>query len=178
MKITIGGLSGTGTSTIGKLLAKKLGYEFMSGGNMFRAMAQEMDMTVEDFDVFTQGDFSYDKALDAMQKKFGEENNAFVLESRLGWFNVPDSFKVKLHCDDQIRFERTSKADVDRVGTKIEDFEATRQKSLKREEDHRSRMEKLYGIKDLNDDTHFDLVLDTSTKTPDQIVDEIIVAMK
>jgi cytidylate kinase len=42
MKITIFGLAGSGTSTIGKLLCEKLGYKFMSSGNIMRSWAKEL----------------------------------------------------------------------------------------------------------------------------------------
>lgn len=164
MKITIGGLSGTGTSTIGKELAKKYNFEFVSGGNFARKLAMENGMTIEERDKYLldHPEADDDKKIDGMQKEYGTQKDNFVLESRLGWYNVPDSIKIKLFCDDTVRFERTSKLDTERFGTNVEDFEATKKKSLQREEDHRQRIENLYGIKNLNDDSHFDLIIDTT----------------
>lgn len=176
MKITLGGLSGTGTSSVGKAIAKALNYEFVSGGNFARKLAEERGMTVEEWDKYmlVTGDYSDDVKIDGMQKEYGNTKDNFVLESRLGWYNIPDSIKIKLYCEDDVRFQRTSKSDKERVGTIIEDFEKTKNKSLQREEDHRARIEKIYGIKNLNDNSHFDFVIDTTNLTFEQVVQKCL----
>lgn len=176
MKITIGGLSGTGTSSVGKAIAKKLNLEFVSGGNFARQLAAQRGMTIEEWDKYMldTGDFSDDNKIDGMQKEYGENKSDFILESRLGWYNVPDSIKIKLYCADDVRFQRTAKADPERFGSIVEDFEATKKKSLQREEDHRQRIENLYGIKNLNDDSHFDIVIDTTNLTFEEVLQKCL----
>lgn len=173
MKITIGGLSGTGTSSVGKALAKELNFEFVSGGNFARKLAMENGMTMEERDKFLleHPEVNDAEKIDGMQKEYGQTKENFVLESRLGWFNVPDSVKIKLFCEDEVRFQRTSKQDPERFGTTIEDFEATKKKSLEREENHRKSIEHWYGIKDLNDDSHFDIVIDTTPLTFEEVLE-------
>lgn len=176
MKITIGGLSGTGTSSVGKALAKELGFEFVSGGNFARKLAAEKGMTIEEWDKYMldHNDYSDDVKIDGMQKEYGQNKDNFILESRLGWFNIPDSTKIKLFCEDNIRFERTSKQDPERFGTTVEDFQSTMKKSLQREEDHRQRIENLYGIKNLNGDEHFDIVIDTTNLKFEEVLQKCI----
>jgi len=58
MKITITGLAGVGTSTTGKLLAQKLGCEFMSGGNIFRSYADELDISLNELETKALTDHS------------------------------------------------------------------------------------------------------------------------
>lgn len=176
MKITIGGLSGTGTSTIGRELAKRLAYEFASGGNFARKLAMENGMTMEERDKYLLENniTTDDEKIDGMQKEFGNARDNFVLESRLGWFNVPNTIKIKLYCEDAVRFERTSKSDSERFGSIVEDFEKTKKKSLEREEVHRARIEKTYGIKNLNDDTHFDLIVDTTNIGVEKVLEKCL----
>lgn len=170
MKITIGGLAGVGTSTIGRMLAKKYEYNFYSGGNLFRKAAQEHGMTMEEFDHYMTTHPEYDKEIDALQAKIGEEDN-FVLESRIGWYFIPDAHKIKLNCDLDVRVQRiVDSKGKGRIAYEEQDFEATKLKTLDREETHRKRIEKLYGIENLADDTHYDLVVDTTDMTPDEIV--------
>lgn len=45
-KITIFGLAGAGTSTVGKMLAEKLGYKFLSSGDIFRKKARDSGITL------------------------------------------------------------------------------------------------------------------------------------
>ena len=49
MKITISGLPGSGTTTVAKLLAERLGYKLISAGDVFRKLAMERGMTLEEF---------------------------------------------------------------------------------------------------------------------------------
>ena len=46
MIITLGGLPGSGTSTVAKKLADILQLEIVSAGNMFRDMAKEMGISL------------------------------------------------------------------------------------------------------------------------------------
>src|SRR3990167_1252605 len=98
-KITIFGLAGTGTTSAGKMLAEKLGYQFVSSGNMFRDMANENGMTLNEFEEATNKDSKYDDALDQKIKEFGEKNDNFIIESPLAWHFTQGWKKVKLTCD-------------------------------------------------------------------------------
>ena len=179
MKITLGGLGGTGTSTVGRLLAERLGYQFMSGGDMFRLVAEEAGMTMEEHDEFKKKSKSkeFDLLIDGKQKEFGEQNDDFVIESRLGWYLVPDAFKVLLTCDLDVRmkriFDNTSK---NRIAYVPESLEETKRKGLEREENHRQHIEDIYGIENLADPKHYDCVVDTTDIVQEAVVDKIIAA--
>lgn len=175
MKITISGLGGTGKSTVAQLLAQRLGYEKMSGGGIFRQMATEQGMTIEEFDQFvTGGDESFDKKLDKRQEEYGANNDNFVLESRLGWYFVPDAIKIKLECDLDERIRRIAEDEsADRTAHTQADFETTKEKTLAREETY-TRYDDLYGIEQWNADDNFDYIIDTTNINPDQVVEHII----
>jgi len=160
-KITIFGLAGTGTTSAGKMLAEKLGYQFVSSGNMFRDMANENGMTLNEFEEATNKDSKYDDALDQKIKEFGEKNDNFIVESRLAWHFIPDSLKIKLVCGFNERIRRVAERE------KIS-FEEAKEHNEFRDKKIAERYEKYYGIKDFNDGK-FDLVIDT-TKTSIQDV--------
>ena len=44
MIITIGGLAGTGTTTVARILSERLGIPCVSAGDVFRQMAAEKNM--------------------------------------------------------------------------------------------------------------------------------------
>lgn len=181
MKITIGGLPGSGKGTVGRKLAEALRYKFICGGDLFRKAAEKNNMTMEEFDIYMKEnpEKRVDKELDSLQKKLGESESNFVLESRLAWYLVPDSVKIKLNAEEDERIGRISQDDSgNRIAYQKDSFEATREKTLKREQVHQAKIFEIYGIEDMMDDNHFDLVIDTTKLTPDEVLQEILDYLK
>lgn len=166
MKITICGLAGTGTSTVGRQLAAELDYEFVSTGDIFRSKARDLGMSLNEFEELCKTDEQYDKALDADIEKLGRTKDDLVVESRLAWYFIPDSFKVKFECNDEVRTDRIAERD----GISRED--AHRQTG-EREEYIRDRYRRYYGIECFDDPAHFDCVIDTTEIRPPEIVARI-----
>src|ERR1700722_10395135 len=110
-KITIFGLAGTGTSSTGKILAETLHYSYHSSGSMFRDHAKKLGLDVYQFVELCTAEPRYNRELDREIELFGKRNDDFVMESRLAWHFIPDSFKIKLVCDLDIRLARVSKRD-------------------------------------------------------------------
>jgi predicted cytidylate kinase len=169
-KITLGGLSGTGKGTIVKLLAEKLGFEKVSVGNLLRDIAAERNITIVELDKLLhdspEESFRIDKVVDMRTKEYGEKNKNFIIESRLGAHFVPDAFKILLLCDDR-RYERIA----NREGISIE---KAKQDTLSRESTYHRRYGTLYNLADFDDPKYYDLVIDTSDVTPEEILNKII----
>lgn len=155
MKITIFGLGGTGKSSVGKKLAKDLYCAFVSTGNIFREEAKKAGVAVHDYDKMAEIDPSIDQKLDERISQIGKIHENIVLESRLGWYFVPDSLKIKFVCADDERFKRIARRD----NMSLED--AKRITNL-RDNSHLERFKKVYGIEDYSADEHFDLIIDTT----------------
>jgi cytidylate kinase len=165
-KITLFGLAGTGTSSTGKLLAKQLGYEFMSSGNMFRAKAESLGVSLSEFERMCMEDPAHDKALDQDVAEFGKTHDNFVVESRLAWHFIPDSVKVKLVCRTDERMRRVAHRDGQTLPEAIALTEH-------REGLHPLRYREYYGIEDYQADSHFDIVVDTTDISLERVVTTI-----
>lgn len=166
VKITIFGLAGTGKSSAGKFFADKRKYIFYSSGNLFREMAREHGLDLYKFGKLCEKDSSIDKEFDKRIEKFGKDNDDFVLDSRLAWNFIPDSIKVKLICGDDERFRRVAERD------KITIDEAKR-KTIEREASEKSRYYNYYKIKDYTDDKHFELIIDTTNISIEEVAKKI-----
>jgi CMP/dCMP kinase len=62
--IALGGPPGSGKSTAGRLAAKRLGREFVSAGERFRAEAARRGLTLEGLGALAETDGSVDRSLD------------------------------------------------------------------------------------------------------------------
>lgn len=166
VKITIFGGPGTGTSTIGKLLATRNTLYFVSSGNIFRDMAKDYGYNLYEFTKICQNETKYDVELDDRIKKFGQENDGFVVESRLAYFTIPDSIKIKFVCDFEERIRRISQRD------KIS-IDIAREKTIFRENSEKTRYESLYDLGKFGDDENFDFIIDTTNLSLKKIIEKI-----
>ena len=172
MKITIFGLAGTGKSTAGKMVALKLDYAYMSTGNIFRDMACDHNMTLNEFEEFTKTDEKYDRNLDEITvTNYGKENDNFVFESRLAWHFIPDSIKIRLFCDDDTRMQRIANRE-------NKNFEQVVGETKEREKIIYEKYKKLYGLENINNPDNFDLNIDTTTNDANKVVEMILEFVK
>lgn len=171
--VTISGAPGTGTTTVSRLLQKKLGVPYVYAGELFRKEAEKHGMTLEEFGRYCEKHPEVDKQLDEYQRVLLRKGN-LILEGRLaGWIaylnNIPAT-KVLLIADKETRVERIVKRE---GGSKEEKAEKMR----KRERSEAVRYKKYYNV-DINDLSIYDLVVDTTKKTPEEIVTLILKHIK
>ena len=171
MLITISGLPGSGTSTVASRVARELGIERLDGGTVFRALAATRDLDLVAFSARAEDDPSIDVELDA-QLAARARGGDVVLESRLaGWIATNeqlDAVRVWIDCDADVRAARVA----EREGV---DLTAARAANEAREASERQRYLHYYAI-DIDDRTIYDVVLDSGTRTPDQLTARILAA--
>lgn len=170
-KITIFGLAGTGKTTAGKILAEKLGYKYMSTGNIFRSYASDLGMTLNEFEDFANKTDEYDRKLDNEVAEYGKKNDNFVFESRLAWHFIPDSFKINLVCELDERLKRVATREDKHV-------EQVAEETSHREEVTTHKYKKYYGIANFSDPKNFDFVVDTGPNNAQKVVEIIIEELK
>ena len=168
LTVTVGGLPGTGTTTLCKLLQDQLGIPYTYAGALFREEAKARGLSLAEFGALSQKDPSIDERLDDRQLHMLRKGG-LILEGRLsGWlanrYKLP-AIKVWVHCDESERLRRI----VDRDGgTLKEQADLT----WAREQSEADRYRRYYGV-DLKDTAFYDLVLDSTHKLPQQLADEV-----
>jgi CMP/dCMP kinase len=177
--ITIAGANGGGKSSTAKKVAELLGFKHFSSGDFMRQIAKEKNITLEELGKIAEREDWVDKKLDDYVKQVGEEKKA-VIDSRLAFHFIPESFKVYLDLNPKIAAERmlndmkNNPARYFENKGDIESAEKMAEKSAKRLASERKRYFDLYGIKDHKDRTNFDLIIDTRKNNLEQVADIII----
>ena len=167
--ITISGMPGCGKSTTAKLLAEKLNYNFIDTGSIFRDLAKKHNMTLNQFEIYSNQHHEIDKELDLTIIKQIKESNGVVLQGRLaGWMcviNKVEAFKIWLSLALEQRVLRVAQRE------NISQQQAEKD-ILFREQSIMKRYKEIYNI-DYADTSIYDLKMDTSP-LPNVIVEQII----
>ncbi|MDI3473853.1 MAG: CMP/dCMP kinase [Candidatus Woesearchaeota archaeon] len=174
MKITISGRIGAGKSSVAKELSKRLGLRYYSAGDYMRGLAREKGKSLIEFSRIAEENNEYDKSIDNWLKELGEKEDDFIVDARLGYFFIPDSFKIFLDIDEREAAERIFKQG--REENKGLGFEEILKDIRLREKSQKLRYKKYYNI-DFPQLERFDLIIDTKGKTVENIVEEIIKAL-
>ena len=165
MKITIAGIPGSGKSTIAGLLAEKYSLKQYSMGGMRREYAISKGISLEELNKLGENNFETDKFVDEFQKGLDSKNN-FIVDGRLSYYFIPSSIKIFLTVSIEKGAVRIFNSF--RNEEKYLNSEETKIKIIKRIESDKKRYSKYYGINPY-DEKHFDIVIDTTDKTIDEI---------
>jgi CMP/dCMP kinase len=165
--ITISGKPGSGKSSTADRLAELLGYTDM----VRRVLARE-GMSLEEYNRRANNEHDLDDKVDEELRMLRNAKDV-VIDSRLGFYWIPESFKVYLDLDLEIATVRIFKDAVNNKkrsgagegGSSLPDIA---RKVNERMHGEQSRFRQLYGI-DPYSTRHFDLVIDTSRHDPQSV---------
>ena len=167
--ITVSGKPGSGKSTVAELLHEKLGISYIYSGMIFRENAKKYNMSLEEFGKFCEKNSEVDKKLDKKQLKILKKGNV-ILEGRLaGWLayhNNITSFKIFIDADLNTRVNRI-------INRENGDIKKRKKEILERERSEYARYKKYYNI-NLDDTSIYDIVVNSTDKTPEEIVNIIL----
>jgi cytidylate kinase len=164
ISITLGGLPGTGTTTVAKLLCQTFQIPYVNTGDIFREMAREMGMELNVFGKYAAGNPGIDQELDRRQLEL-IRGGAILLEGRLSGYmahlaGIP-AFKVWIQADLLVcagRVATREKISIEQALAGIKE----------RALDEKKRYQTIYQI-DIDDLSPYDLIIDSAQTSPAEI---------
>ncbi|HMF32882.1 MAG TPA: cytidylate kinase family protein [Candidatus Lokiarchaeia archaeon] len=159
-----------------KIVAAALNIEYYSTGNVFRQLAKEQGMTLEEFSRYAETNPEIDQQLDSTLVDRAREGNMVVEGQLVGYLlrDVPGCLKVLLIASEEIRLQRMCERDDENSVQKL-------METLGREKSEQERFLNFYGI-DLHDPTVildiYDLVINTTRWAAEEVASVVIEAAK
>ncbi|WP_296859489.1 (d)CMP kinase [uncultured Methanobrevibacter sp.] len=171
MIITIGGLAGTGTTTLAEVLSEKLDVPYISAGFIFREMAAEKGMSVLEFSEFAEGNDDIDKEIDKRQAEKAKSSDNLIIEGRLSAYFVDNAdLRIWLMTPFDVRSQRISQREEKSV-------EVAKDEIIIREKSEALRYMEIHNI-DINNMEIYDIIINTDSFDPQSISEIIIQTLK
>ena len=171
MIITIGGLAGTGTTTLAEVLSEKLDVPYISAGFIFREMAAERGMSVLEFSEFAEGNDDIDKEIDKRQAEKAKSAENLIVEGRLSAFFVDNAdLRICLMTPFDVRSKRIAQREDKSV-------EIAKEEIITREKSEALRYKEIHNI-DISNMEIYDLIVNTDSFDPESISEIIIQTLK
>ena len=166
--ISLSGDLASGKGTVSNILTADLNYGIYRNGEYFRKLAKEMGMDVTSFNVYVKEHPEIDRQIENSAAEYAKQNDDFVIDARLGWYAVPESFKVYLKVDLDVSAQRAFYDEKRKSTEKFNTVEEQKQDIIRRYNYENERYWNLYQIRK-NDMSNYDLVVDTTDKTPEEV---------
>jgi cytidylate kinase len=155
VRITVSGPPGSGTTTLARQLAVRLGFQLISAGEVFRTLAAERGMDLAAFGELAEADPTIDLLIDARQREIAEATDDIVVEGRLSGLMVSSAdLRVWLQAPLPVRVRRILERE---DGADLASAEA---ETAEREACEARRYRQYYGI-EIDDLLPYDLVLNS-----------------
>jgi CMP/dCMP kinase len=163
--ITISGKPGSGKSSTADRVAELLSYSRYSAGDMVRQLINKRHSTLEKYNQEAMKDHRLDEIVDEKLRALRNHKD-IIIDSRLGFYWLPESFKVYLDLDLDLATARIFKDTVSNplrgaTESQFASLDAVAEQVKKRMFTEQNRFRQLYGV-DPFDLNHYDFVIDTS----------------
>lgn len=171
--IALGGELASGKGAVSKVLMEKLNYGIYKNGDYFRKLAKEKGMDVTTFNIYVKDHPEIDRQIENSASEYAKTHDKFIIDARLGWYAVPESFKVYLIVNIDVAAERAFNDPLRKETEKFNTVEEQKSDLQKRYALENKRYYELYNVKK-DDLSNYDFTIDTTNLTPEQVADKII----
>lgn len=172
MRITLSGTLGSGKSTVGKELARRLNIPYISTGQIFRQLGQISSLDALQTNLEAESNRALDDAVDNKVREHNQNTPDFVIDSRMAWHFVENALRVFLSVTPEVAAQRIM-ADRSRATEQYVSLEAALDALQARRNSEIKRYKRLYNV-DIEDPSHYDMsIISDDAEVPD-VVDLIL----
>lgn len=171
--ISLAGELASGKGTVSKLLSEELNYTIYRNGEYVRKLAKEQGLDITSFNAYLNEHPEIDRQIEKSAAEYAKEHDHFIIDARLGWYAVPESFKVYLTIDINEAAKRAFYDENRKETEKFLTIDEQKADMLRRYKMENERYFNLYGVHK-EDVSNYDLVVDTTDKAPMEVKELIL----
>lgn len=170
--ITLSGKPGSGKSSTADKVAELLSYTRYSAGDIVRKLLRKHHLSLDEFNKRAQTNHDIDQMIDEELRNLRTQKD-IVVDSRLGFYWIPESFKVYLDLDEDVAMARIYKDITENASRSSEGSAASTLQDVQklvhdRMQNERKRFMVMYGT-DPFKNGNFDLIINTSRHSPQTV---------
>lgn len=175
--ISLAGDLGAGKTTVTKILQEILGYDVHRNGKAFRDLAISNGMDVTQFNEYVKAHPEIDRKIEESARQAADEHEELIIDARLGWYAVPESFKVYMTVDMDEAAKRAFNDPNRKESENFATLEDQRNDIQRRFNLENERYFNLYGVHK-EDKSNYDFVIDTTNISQEEVAKRIIAAFE
>jgi len=169
--VAVAGLPGSGKSTLAKKLAEQLRLRYVSSGSIFRNIAKERGLTLEELSKLAEEDPNIDRYIDTKAYEEAVKGCVVVDAHIAGWI-------LKDVADVKIFLQASLNARANRIAARDgKSFEEALNEVKLREASESRRFKEFYGI-DFSDLSVYDLIINTEVFNAEETLDIALKAVE
>ncbi len=170
-KIALAGDLGSGKSTVSRLLIEKTGAVYYSTGAICRSIAARYGMSIDDFNVYMETHPEVDHEIDDTLCALSEHEEDTIIDSRMAFHFVKDTFAVYLTTDPLVSAQRI--LNDHRAEETFQSLEEAVARVKARRESEKKRYFDQYRVQ-IKDMGNYTLILDTTYISPEKCAEVIL----
>lgn len=169
--ISLTGDQGSGKSTVATELETRWGVRKYYTGAVLREIALKRGIDILAANHLATSDPSIDREIDAIYKSLAQTPEDLIVDARLAWHFLAQSFKIKLTVCPDIAAERIYRDKI-RKAEHVDSPPQIKASITARNTSETERFKNTYGI-NIQDDSNYDLLIDTANVPPAEVADLI-----
>ena len=172
MRVTLNGTLGSGKSTVGRELARRLGVRYISTGQIFREIGHISNLDALQTNLEAESNSALDEAVDNKVRDLNRTESDFVIDSRMAWHFVDHALHVFLSVSPEVAARRVIE-DRTRLNEQYSSLASAMDALRARRNSELKRYQRLYSA-DIEDPAQYALWVITDDAQVDDVVEVIL----